>query len=113
MTLIPRAVSSTGCIPEQLDYYWKDLLRTADADGDGRISKLEFANYIKSYESLTTDGHFADKDRQKDLCTQIKNLARISLVCRLPTLPSTPHLPPFSSGFATSLAMLARIVPSF
>ena len=35
-----------GCPDEQLDFYWKDLLATADTDGDGEISKPEFVQYI-------------------------------------------------------------------
>ena len=70
---------STGCVPDQLDYYWKDLLRTADTDGDGSISKSEFSSYILVDESLTDDGLFEDKERETELRAQIKCLARMDI----------------------------------
>ena len=31
----------TGCEEDELDYYWSDVVRAADKNGDGKISKAE------------------------------------------------------------------------
>lgn len=70
---------STGCVEDQLDYYWKDLLRTADSDGDGSISKKEFTDYILSDETLNKDGYFREPSREADLIAQVESLAQMDI----------------------------------
>lgn len=36
----------------ELDYYWDDLLRRADHDNDGKISRSEFLEYVLENEQL-------------------------------------------------------------
>ena len=61
-------LSLQGCEDDELDYYWKDLLRCADVNIDGKIDKVEFVNYILGDTELTDDGKFllaADENRLK------------------------------------------------
>ncbi len=45
-------LACSGCKSDEMDYYWSDLVRTADKNGDGRISKQEFVNYLLGGEDL-------------------------------------------------------------
>lgn len=56
-----------GCDEAELDYYWSDLLRTADVNRDGRIDKVEFVNYILGDSDLTDDGAFVSASDMNSL----------------------------------------------
>ena len=60
-------LSCSGCDASELEYYWSDLLRTADKNGDGRISKQEFLEYTLGDEELDASGGFADKEYERSL----------------------------------------------
>ena len=47
-----RFLATAGCAAAELDYYWQDLVRTADVNKDGKISKDEFLTYILGDEEL-------------------------------------------------------------
>eukprot|EP01048_Picozoa_sp_COSAG05_P000769 COSAG05_NODE_23_length_31591_cov_92.542995_22_plen_197_part_00 len=65
-------LSVVGCAEEELDYYWKDLLRVADENGDGVLSKDEFLSYILEGEQLDcTTGFFCDDERRQELAAQL------------------------------------------
>ena len=36
---------SAGCVPDELDFYWRDLIRVSDGNDDGLVSKEEFLRY--------------------------------------------------------------------
>ena len=57
----------TGCQEDELEYFWADLVRLADADGDGEISKAEFVEYIIHEEDLDQTGCFTSVDREREL----------------------------------------------
>jgi Ca2+-binding EF-hand superfamily protein len=65
---------SAGCADDELSYYWNDLLRCADRNGDGRISKNEFVTYILGDEELDAGGHFTDAERYSELAAQLSAL---------------------------------------
>eukprot|EP01050_Picozoa_sp_SAG11_P024866 SAG11_NODE_5427_length_1564_cov_1.032082_1_plen_321_part_10 len=65
-------LTCSGCDAEDVDYYWQDLLRTADKNGDGRISKDEFLDYVLGEEELDGSGHFLDKEHQWCLERQLR-----------------------------------------
>ena len=50
-----------GCDPDELDYYWKDLLRCADSNADGMISKEEFVRYTMGDLEVNDDGTCAEE----------------------------------------------------
>ena len=60
-----RFLERTGCAPDELQYYWQDLLRTADANGDGQISKHEFLKYVIGEEELSDSGEFTSATRAR------------------------------------------------
>ena len=65
-------LSVVGCAEEELNYYWKDLLRVADENGDGVLSKDEFLSYILEGEQLDcTTGFFCDDERRQELAAQL------------------------------------------
>lgn len=47
---------NTEADADELNYHWRDLLRVADTNGDGRISKEELVAYILHDIDLTSDG---------------------------------------------------------
>ena len=51
-----RFLGAVGCEEAELDYYWADLLRCADTDRDGLISKEEFMQYTMGDVELDEDG---------------------------------------------------------
>lgn len=65
-------LGAAGYAEGQLDHYWKDLLRAADQNGDGKISKTEFVGYILSKEELDDAGNFLDVARKNDLIAQVQ-----------------------------------------
>ena len=67
-------LGSVGCAEVDIQYYWQDLLRTADENGDGKISKDEFVSYILGDEQLTEDGAFISIAREQEMNTQIAGL---------------------------------------
>ena len=60
-----------GCDPEELDYYWSDLLRCADDNRDGMISKDEFVRYTMSDIEVADDGSCEDPSFEHDLRRKI------------------------------------------
>ena len=70
-----RFLSLAGCDdPVELDYYWDDVLRTADVDKNGKISKDEFLVYILGDEVLDSSGNFVDKARAAQLAGAVQSL---------------------------------------
>jgi hypothetical protein len=70
-----RFLALAGCSdPSELDWYWEDILRTADANRDGRISKEEFLVYILGDEELTSSGDFVDEERAASLSAAVRTL---------------------------------------
>ena len=67
-------LGSGGCAEVDIEYYWQDLLRTADENGDGKISKDEFVSYILGDEQLTEDGAFISIAREQEMNTQVAGL---------------------------------------
>ena len=67
-----------GCAEDELDYYWTDLLRVADANKDGKISKAEFLEYLLGHEELNGSGDFADKERAAQLKATLRTLQQES-----------------------------------
>ena len=65
-------LSCSGCDPTELQYYWKDLLRAADKNGDGRISKDEFLEYTLGDEELDGSGAFEDKEFGGQIAAQLR-----------------------------------------
>ena len=56
-----RYLAAGGCAESELGYYWEDMLRTADANGDGKISREEFLVYVLGEEDLEEGtGKFVD-----------------------------------------------------
>merc|ERR1711871_1923374 len=53
-----RFLCAAGCDISEVDYYWQDIVRTADTNDDGRISKDEFLAYILGDEELDSSGAF-------------------------------------------------------
>ena len=54
----------SGCEEAELDYYWADLVRSADTDSDGRIEKEEFLTYTVGNEDLDASGGFVDAEQE-------------------------------------------------
>ena len=48
------------------------MLRVADDNGDGKISKQEFLTYLLGDEILDASGRFADRVHESDLMTKLK-----------------------------------------
>ena len=70
-----RFLSLAGCEDTaELDYYWEDVLRTADSNHDGKISKEEFIVYILGDEELDGAGAFVDDARAVQLSAAIRAL---------------------------------------
>ena len=60
-----------GCSEDELDYYWDDLVRSADTNNDGKISKDEFVGYTLGDEPLETNGTLKDKEQEEKLRAQL------------------------------------------
>ena len=73
-----------GCPEDDLDYYWTDLLRVADANQDGQISKAEFVEYLLGHEELNGCGDFADKERAAELKTTLRAMQQQSTRTTVP-----------------------------
>eukprot|EP01052_Picozoa_sp_SAG31_P023358 SAG31_NODE_1921_length_6916_cov_6.643245_2_plen_100_part_00 len=56
-----RFLQCSGCEESELDYYWDDVVRSADTDSDGRIARDEFIGYTLGHEELDAAGEFVDK----------------------------------------------------
>ena len=65
---------SAGCVPAELDFYWRDLLRVSDGNDGGLVSKEEFLRYTFNDVELTEAGKFHDDGFSKDLRSQIASL---------------------------------------
>ena len=76
-----KYLSCSGCNPTNLDYYWSDLLRTADENGDGRISKDEFLVYILRDEELDALGGFDDKEHGRGMEVQLRLMGSAGALC--------------------------------
>ena len=63
-----------GTEESELDYYWSDLSRAADQNGDGKISKLEFMEYTLGDEEISNTGNFANREFEQDLRNQVRML---------------------------------------
>ena len=73
-------LSLQGCVDAELDYYWSDLLRAADADGNGKVDKSEFVNYCLGDTELTADGDFANAS---DFCKIKTSIATLGAAGKL------------------------------
>ena len=70
-----RFLAAAGCDdPSELEYYWQDILRTADENHDGKISKDEFLVYILGDEDLDLSGDFMDSSRAAELSASMRVL---------------------------------------
>ena len=49
------------------------MLRTADTNGDGKISKTEFLEYVLQDEELDENGDYEDKEHEETLQAQLQN----------------------------------------
>ena len=74
-------LSLMGCDPADLEYYWSDLRRCADTDGDGRVSKTEFNKYLLSDMELDDDGRFMDLEHERKLRRQIVRMGDAGMLC--------------------------------
>eukprot|EP01052_Picozoa_sp_SAG31_P035987 SAG31_NODE_4422_length_3248_cov_5.342966_2_plen_774_part_01 len=63
-----------GCDVADLDFYWRDLLRAADTDRDGKISKAEFLEYVLGDEELDAEGCFEDKEQEQCLLELLRQI---------------------------------------
>eukprot|EP01048_Picozoa_sp_COSAG05_P003835 COSAG05_NODE_187_length_14703_cov_123.022186_10_plen_301_part_00 len=63
-----------GCAENELDYYWRDLKRAADKNGDGQITKQEFVSFILAEEGVDAAGCFTSSERRRELEAQLKML---------------------------------------
>eukprot|EP01043_Picozoa_sp_COSAG02_P045444 COSAG02_NODE_4152_length_5709_cov_15.912121_3_plen_1048_part_00 len=69
-----KFLAAVGCDNAELEYYWQDILRTADENQDGKISKDEFLVYILGDEELTFSGDFVDEERAEELSAALRSL---------------------------------------
>ena len=69
-----RFLAAAGSEAAELEYYWSDLVRTADVNKDGKISKEEFLNYILGDEELDESGCFVDRERETELAAAMRTL---------------------------------------
>jgi len=86
-----------GCLESDLAYYWEDLLRAADTNNDGNISRDEFVVYIMGEESLTPAGEFKHRARHDEIAAQVKALGGA-----LPRLKNKPGPSTISEGVPPS-----------
>ena len=64
----------SGCEEAELDYYWADLVRSADTDGDGRVEKEELLTHTVGNEDLDASGGFVDTEQEAILCGELRAL---------------------------------------
>eukprot|EP01044_Picomonas_judraskeda_P025589 COSAG03_NODE_7471_length_913_cov_1.664619_1_plen_232_part_01 len=74
-----RFLRLQGCREEELEYYWDDVLRVADENKDGKISKGEFLAYMLGHENLDRSGGFADEERAAELNATLRALQESAL----------------------------------
>merc|ERR1711865_124016 len=67
-----------GCSESELGYYWTDLLRAADQNGDGKICKSEFLAYVLGEEELDEHGHFSVVSRAEEISARTLALRKVS-----------------------------------
>ena len=100
---------------DELEYYWKDMLRVADTNKDGKISQEEYLRYIMGDMEVAADGSFADAAFEQDLRQKLEQM-RGQAPAPVPT-PPPPPLPVASSPRAavapTGHASLMELVPLF
>ena len=60
----------TGIGDAELDYSWAEMLRCADTNKDGRISREEFNAYIMADAEVMRDGTFKDKLIERNLVNE-------------------------------------------
>ena len=60
-----------GAVESEIEYYLADLLRAADSDGNGEISKEEFVAYLLADEDLDASGDFAFEERRLEVEEQL------------------------------------------
>ena len=56
---------------EEVEDYWQNMLRTADTNGDGEISKTEFLEYVLQDEELDDNGDYKDKQDEDNIQTEL------------------------------------------
>ena len=86
-----RFLNVAGCVDDELEYYWQNILRTADANHDGKISKDEFMVYILGGTELDWKGQFSDDSRHDELAAALRALGSSS---GLPLEPVSPRAQP-------------------
>ena len=60
-----------GTQENELEYYHTDLLRCADTNNDGKISKSEFVEYVLQNEELDDNGDFEDSAHRERLLREL------------------------------------------
>eukprot|EP01048_Picozoa_sp_COSAG05_P017366 COSAG05_NODE_2355_length_3187_cov_12.245790_1_plen_121_part_10 len=72
-----------GCAETEIDYYLADLLRLADKDGDGNISKTEFLSYVLGDEELDARGDFKTESRSSEMQNKLAHIRDMALRQRM------------------------------
>ena len=96
--------------PEELQYCWDDLARTADANGDGKVSRDEFLLYYLGAEELTEDGAFVDADLGERLAAELRKLEMSGADyggLRLPIMQASAGSAPLPAGLGTAMEVSA------
>ena len=67
-----------GCEAKQLEYIWADLVKSADTDHDGTVSKAEFLRYVTADVQVNADGGFVREEERAEVEREL-TLARVRM----------------------------------